>query len=125
MRRPQTKTPYAYYRTATRHRGRPVHRVYAATPRPPITGTWLYWNTGNLIAYSKDGTNWWMLTDKILQDWLDLKGATETGEVWNRQLWEIHTDIVPSWPTIQSYAGQVFKGPWGPCPYTPDDSFTK
>lgn len=68
MRRPQTKQPYAFRRKATRTQGRPVHRIYSATPRPPMhgriivvetaAGTWAFIITFEHNFYQEQ---WWVV----------------------------------------------------------------
>lgn len=124
MRVNSTKQPFAWFRTATRKRGRPAHRVYILTPRPPMTGQWLWFYFGGNLAYSKDGSYWWLLNDRMFSDWSALKTGPDHGTLWNQLLWHVHTIDTPSWPSIGGGAQQVWRGNWGPCPYTPDDSFS-
>lgn len=95
MRRPQTKTPYAYYRHGTRNRGRPVHRIYAVTVRGPMQGLFGY-NDGSTgppyIAYKNlAGFTWAMQTDQFTdigaQAWADMKASASPGTVWNKGRW--------------------------------------
>jgi hypothetical protein len=129
MRPNATKVPYAYFRTATRKRGRPVHRIYSATPRPPMTGLWaLYAPFGaGFIFYSMDGGNYWWLQNIVgTSAWTDLKASTHPGAFWNAIFWAGGNTEVPTWPDLDDPFLDHLKGPWGPIPPVPfTDSFTR
>ncbi len=89
-----------------------------------MLGTWGWYVVPLAICFSKNGTDWWMLTDLSFALWSELKAGPDYGRLWNKLIWEVHTDTVPTWPPITGYAGQVFRGPWGPPVVAFDDSFT-
>lgn len=133
MRRASTKIPFAYFRTATRRRGRPIHRIYSATPRGEMTGQCLFFNVSpvdptftDIVCYSKDGNSWWSAAFIPYADFLTLKGAAEQGQVWNQGFWRRRFGVAPNWSQLMAagLAGNSLSGPGiGPTPYTPDDSF--
>lgn len=129
-----TKVPFSYHRTATRKRGRTVHRIYAQTPRPPITGVCLWWAVSptnpiltNMIAFSKDGNDWWTNTGVTHADFITLKTAALQGALWNALFWKPHFATAIDWNAITGAGGAPVtvqgKG-IGPCPYLVDDSFS-
>lgn len=116
MRRPQTKTPYAYYRHGTRNRGRPVHRIYAATPRPPMHGYWAYITVGGdptYICFSTDQNFWWARPFATLAEWDDLKLSVTHGGVWNADLWAVTTLTTAMWDSLVLHPDEQQKGAWG------------
>lgn len=122
MRRPQTKTPYAYFHHGTRHRGRPVHRIYAPTPRPDMTGTWYLWNTFlttvHMIAFTKDFNFWWCWADADPTAYFALPTYTEWGRPWNKLIWHRTPTIVTSWLDAAG-TNDYCKGALGPVPPNP------
>lgn len=125
VRRPQTKVPFAYFRTATRHRGRPVHRIYSATPRPEIDAFWGYIFGDLILVFTKDFNTWWWYDDFLFGDFERLRLSTSTGALWSEEFWIPASHVYPVWPPLVSGSGNVYTGAWGACPYTLDRTFTR
>lgn len=120
MRRPQTKTPLAYFHHGTRNRGRTVTRLYRPTPRPSVGLTWIQINPGNggrALCFTEDGNFWWIVQhnapaiyDKVFNS------ATPTRSWYFSTLWQHDNRTGTTWADVVAGGGRI-KGPFGPCPF--------
>lgn len=127
MRRPTTKTPYAYYRHGQRHRGRPVHRIYALVHRPTMHGTWQYYGDqlGNpQMLFTKDFSFWWGFNTVGANEWDDFISSPDKGRWWNAHDWVRTIEIITSW---SDWSVNPFpkKGTLGPSPFIPDFEYSQ
>ncbi len=106
MRRAQTKIPFAYFRTATRKRGRPVHRIYAATPRPDMQGTFALWISAFFFTLGYQmapGEQWWLqqsTSSDIQTRYNDLAASATPGRLWNQIGWDRNINTFADWSGV-------------------------
>lgn len=137
MRRPQTKQPYAYRRKATRTQGRPVHRIYRPTPRPPMHG-YLYVIDESvtlpsfIITFEHNffRTQWWVLRGEL--DDIILRGermlaSTTPGRLYNEFFYGLSQVQQTDWSALNDDLGwlaarfSVASDP--PAPYQNEGAF--
>jgi hypothetical protein len=120
MRRPTTKTPYAYFHHGSRHRGRPVHRIYTLTHRPEGGLTWIQFNPGNggrALGFTKDFNYWWILQHNAPAIYDRVLLAAEPGRAWNESfLWGVTVTTGATWADVVAGPGRI-KGPFGALPF--------
>lgn len=136
MRRPQTKQPYAFRRKATRTQGRPVHRLYRMTPRPPMHGRVIYFAglpDGDIIFWTFQnppadfGVVWWGNQSIESANYLAAMQSTTTpGRTFNSIMWDVNLTTWTDWSviytTIFDTLGKITTT--DPFPQTPDFDFT-
>lgn len=118
MRRPQTKTPLSYHHTATRHRGRTVHRIYAATPRPAREAYFIFYqlNVIQAIGMSLTGNEWYTVRIPDRGPWDVFRANPTPWALWNEVYWNRLSIPVGTWFEGMQHIHSFFQDSL-PCPF--------